>query len=251
MEFELCHNDSKKKQYFFISSILVLNNQVELKMSNDNSNNEMIDFDEIFYGYPIPKNSPDQKSLSKGIQLPVRLRHFIPYSFTGAISYVGSFIEGDCLEGVTYLIFDTPIAIKPGLHLIRFYSSINSTRPIQDIRPARYYMPSNIEFLEDEYEDNKFCPSARAQTNDKPSADASLDISQDIHDLFDEKSLGETILPKLPIIVSAGKGRLVSSHLLTVTIPPLMHMSSVIHHLVSWPPCPDVPGIPLPPPDVQ
>uniref|UniRef100_A0A0R3RG06 Alpha-carbonic anhydrase domain-containing protein n=1 Tax=Elaeophora elaphi TaxID=1147741 RepID=A0A0R3RG06_9BILA len=214
MEFEMCHKNVKKKQYFFISSILVLTNQVQRKMSNNN-NNKMIDFDEIFYGYPISKNPADKKPPSKGIQLPIRLRHFMPHSFNGAISYVGSFFEGDCLEGVTYLIFDTPIIMKPGLQLTRFYSnSINSTRPIQDDRPALYYMSSNIEFLEGEHEDNKFCPKAKIQINDTTSANANLDGSQDFQDLFDQKNLGETLLPKLPIIVGAGKARLISPHLL-------------------------------------
>lgn len=58
MEFEVCN---KKKQYFFISSALVLANEVELKMKNDNRSNKMIDFDEIFFGYPVSK-SPNGKN---------------------------------------------------------------------------------------------------------------------------------------------------------------------------------------------
>lgn len=60
MEFEVCHNDPRKKQYFFISSVLILNNQEKLKMNNKSSDNKIIDFDDIFYGYPIQKKLTDK-----------------------------------------------------------------------------------------------------------------------------------------------------------------------------------------------
>lgn len=44
-----------------------------------------------------------------------------------------------------------------------------------------------------------------------------IKISDDFDDLFDEISLGETLLPKLPIILDAGK-QLISSHSLLFTL---------------------------------
>nr|CDP92017.1 Bm1166, isoform b [Brugia malayi] len=128
------------------------------------------------------------------------------------MSYVGSFFEGDCREGVTYLIFDTPIAIEPGLHLTNFYSkNINLTRSIQDERQAQYYMSPNIEFVERDHESKKLCESVTTQISDKVSANA---YSDDFQDFFDQKSLDETIQPKLPIVVGAGKESFISSYLL-------------------------------------
>ncbi|EFO20566.1 hypothetical protein LOAG_07926 [Loa loa] len=172
MEFELCHKDPKEKQYFFLSSVLVSEEGMEM---NGHISNNTIDFDYIFYGYPVPKIPASEKPQRKRIQLHMRLRNFIPFTFTGAISYAGSFFQGDCREGVTYLIFDTPIAIKPGLHLTVFYSnSINLTRPIQDERQVRYYMSSNIEFTEGDYEGSKFCSNFNTQISDNASASVNL-----------------------------------------------------------------------------
>ncbi|MCP9257340.1 hypothetical protein DINM_000592 [Dirofilaria immitis] len=141
--------DVNKKQYFFVSSMLTLVNPTKSRQH---------------------KAGPP----TKAIQIPTSLRYFIPYSFTGAISYIGSLFEGNCVEGVTYLIFDTPIVIKPGLHLTRFYSkNINLTRPIQDDRPTRYYISSNIEFLESRSE---LCPRIKIPISDKVSKDANIGI---------------------------------------------------------------------------
>ncbi|VDM17404.1 unnamed protein product [Wuchereria bancrofti] len=96
--------------------------------------------------------------------------------------------------------------------MTKFYSkNINLTRPIQDERQAQYYMSSNIEFVERGHESKKQCESVTTQISDKVSANA---YSDDFQDFFDQKSLDETMQPKLPIIVGAGKKSLISSYLL-------------------------------------
>lgn len=50
---------------------------------------------------------------SKGIQISISLRRFMPSEIGGAMLYNGSLIEGDCREDVTYLIFNTPTFIEP------------------------------------------------------------------------------------------------------------------------------------------
>ncbi|KAM3728837.1 Poly [ADP-ribose] polymerase [Dirofilaria immitis] len=196
MEFEICDKDVNKKQYFFVSSMLTLVNPTK---SRQHKAGQIIDFDNLFFGHPIPKYHPSGPP-TKAIQIPTSLRYFIPYSFTGAISYIGSLFEGNCVEGVTYLIFDTPIVIKPGLHLTRFYSkNINLTRPIQDDRPTRYYISSNIEFLESRSE---LCPRIKIPISDKVSKDANIDNFNDIYDIIDKQNDNGIIPPKLPTIVS-------------------------------------------------
>ncbi|VDM94494.1 unnamed protein product, partial [Onchocerca ochengi] len=152
--------------------MLTLIDPEKLETNIDNDNNKIINFDNLFFGHPIPKYPIDKKPPTKGIQIPMRLKQFIPHSFTGAILYVGSLFEKNCLEGVTYLIFDTPIVIKPGLQLTRFYSkNINLTRPIQDDRSAKYYMSSNIEFLE---RGKELCPRAKTSISDTDSKEVNL-----------------------------------------------------------------------------
>lgn len=61
------------------------------------------------------------------------------------------------------------------MHLTRFYSnSINSTRPIQDDRPAQYYMSSNIEFLDDDYDNSKLCPTTKSEISDMVSVNVNI-----------------------------------------------------------------------------
>uniref|UniRef100_A0A915PS88 Poly [ADP-ribose] polymerase n=1 Tax=Setaria digitata TaxID=48799 RepID=A0A915PS88_9BILA len=184
MEFELCHKDPKIKEYFFISSMMVAAEAMEPRM---NLNGRVVDFDDLFYGNPIPKYPIDKKPPVKEIQISLHWDRFIPNSFNGAMLYVGSFFEENCFEGITYFIFDTPISIKPVCRFLHcrnkaFISGfqINSEDLKIDERPVKYYLPINIEFLERGSEDSKLCPNVRTRISKKDSTSTDTDFCKDV-----------------------------------------------------------------------